>query len=351
MAKKATSKSVSPVSNGVNSIPSDNKENNVPNNTFNLTVNDKNVEVRFFEGGWSFGDEHQRNKASMKNFGEIRGFLNGVAYLMDGTYPICVAGFHSKVGFADLFTKWDEKNVAYVNFSRLNDEGIAAALASFGIKPQDGDADKWLILKAYHGRLLPQWKVEPLTKAELTEAINKNKTEATDPSVFAVENNKHAWNQLHLHNGMELALMVVAGQIRVVAFPERDPNNLTGFDVLQSKINNLLGERDVRQEALKQGAIAAKEQFRVKATGYVYTKYPDAIPSSIVPQDRQIMVVVNGEFVNVDMAALVKARVSYQNGEVVQPSQIFLSNLGMVLGAMGQAAQRGSVLRVIKFAE
>jgi hypothetical protein len=339
-----------PVSNGVNALPNNylTKECKMATSTFAFTVNGKQIEVRYYEGGWSFGDEHQKNKASLKNFFEIRGFLNGTAYLMDDTYPICVPGFHSKVSFVNLFTKWDEKDVAYVNFSRLNDEGIAAALASFGIKPQDG-ADAWLVLKAYHGRLLPQWKVQPLTKDELVLAINENKEKVEDPSVFAIENNKHAWNQLFLHNGMELAMMVVAGTIRVVAFPELDKNITTGFDVLQTKINNLLGERDSRQEALKQNAIAAKEQFRVQASGYVFTKYPGTIPAGVVSDE--ISVVVGGEFVNVSMASLVKARVSYRNGEIVQPTQIFLSSIGQVMGAIAQAAQRGAVLEVRKFAE
>lgn len=334
------------VVSGINALPTD-KENTMA--TF--SVNNVPVDVRFFDGGWSFGNKHLRNRVSLKSFSEIRGLLNGFAYLMDGTYPICVPGFHSKVGFSDLFTKWDEKDVAYVNFSRLNDDGIVAALAAFGIKPQDGDADKWLILKAYHGHLLAQWKVEPITKAELTVAVNKDGDGNIEPSMFSVENNKHAWNQLYLHNGLELAIMVVADQIRVVAFPEFDKNITTGFDVLKAKITNLLGEKDIRQEALKQGAIAAKDNFQVKAAGYIYTKYPETIPENIVPRDSQITVVVNDEFVSVNRAALVKARVSYQNGDVVQQSQIFLATLGMVLGAMAQAAQRGAVLRVIKFAE
>ncbi len=325
----------------------------------NITINTVEINARmksqteFAFGG--YGKTYVINSAN-----EALGFLNALAHVMDGKYPICVPGFHAKFDWDMLALETDGENRAYVNFDILRDQEIIAKLAHFGIKQIEGRVG-WLVLNTSWGRIVPDHYAAPVKEialllpflpedfTKLDEAAQKDaKREARkllSPDVKAA--NETAWGIVHKQKGIELVMHLIDQKFRVVL----DIKTYLGewqLGVILTKFTKLFATTEVRDDAYNATVAKRKNQAFSDKGAYLVSKVDSfAFEADLVTSNGVAVMTESGEVVNFAATDLMGKRITYVIGGQLRSGFEYMRTLENVKAAALRASRSGWVIAVV----
>jgi len=215
-------------------------EENLPVNTRTLSVLGSELNFREFADGYiSIGkaDTSVASKAMLDTAGKIRGFLGAVATLVDRPEATIVPGFHCAMGLNKALLTWDESKepVAYVNWKYLKDEGVLKAIADAGVVRKEHHLNYWVAIYAKRNGLFAKYAVIPQQWDEFTAWLKDEQgiddPKAIEAKLFIESNYDKRWAVQNRHDGFEVALRLLAGNLFVgmkyAPYNEIDARNST----------------------------------------------------------------------------------------------------------------------------
>ena len=279
--------------------------------------------------------------------GEQMGFINALLHYAKDYYPVCIPGFHMKVTWEEVKDIWEtpyNKPYAYVDFTLLDDKDTIAKLKACGITQRPEDKRAWLALKIVRGKFVPWFRVEPKI---WTDLLNGRNVEDLDPNEKS--NNDRLWRTLYKHDGLELAMKVYRGVMRVVLYVLPRQGWEWHYKALENKIAEIYMPEDEYQahRSEKIADMNAQNTIRV-GEGYVKTK-PVVAEAADQLMAQGIVVTYNGQEMTVTPDKLVKAKVQHVRGSFVQKGTGYLKNLDQVRGAVVRCSQMKTKLVVVSF--
>lgn len=310
---------------------------------------------------YSFGPIHAE-AVHLENWWKVNGFFNAVADVMDGAYKLLKVGFHSKVAWEMLPTKFDkEENVAYVNFDMLinvSDTETLSRLKRQGIVPQEGKYG-WLILGVQNGHYFCQGYAAPKSGDEIMGIVRDDdgnvisqarKREEVPP--FEWKRNEDAWTIINKHNGVHFVMMILAGHIKVICNYETK----AGFEWREKdtwiKYQNLYKSAETRKE--KTMAVIERrfaQEGLKNSTWYQEHDVERQAEARIAVEHGIDILNAAGQPVCVAATDLVKARIVYitSNG-TERRGGVYLGSLEQVANATVFAKSNNMTIKVAPLA-
>lgn len=324
----------------------------------NLDVKGTNVEFRVKENGSvSVGKKEVRSKAHFHTFETIRGFLSGLATVMDSENGVFVSGFHMSRGYEYVRNVWDADldqfkrpvAVAYVDFDLLSDVEVIKWLAGMGIR-KGGSKSPRMVLGAARGKLFYKHPYSFEKKDAFVErisgelgieaewkAIPFNYRDSYDKAVAT-------W---HKRIGIEATLRILAGTLKGVINPNfyvqdwQAPRLTTQFEGLwgtkeerQARYNKAVDNKNLYGQYVR-----ARNELAEDDT--VRSEYIQSVESTNTTE-----LWVNGEVKIVDLTSLENCDLKFvkPNGLPARAGQIHVTDSFKVLGACALAEQLGAYL-------
>jgi hypothetical protein len=229
----------------------------------------------------------------------------------------------------------------------LCDEDEIAKLKAYGItrREEDGMQSVWLALKITQGVLYPWFRVMPKVWTDL-----KGDRKDEDVTVQEIKDNDRLWATLYKRNGLELAMRLYAGNLRVIVKVHPRIGWEGQFTAFQSKLN----EFSMADEEYVQTTTTRISNMRAQNKNDVLADQIERNPElgeSAKEAAGNLIVVVDGKERTATVNELIRAKVYQLRGKARITGMLFLKNARSVEAAALDAERMGSVLEVISFGQ
>lgn len=301
-----------------------------------------NIEVAEFHGFeirrksqmvWSVGEKGD-STVRLTSFGKIRGFVNALQDVVDKRYAVLEYGLHMTIKPEEAINLFEKNDVGHVNFD------MATHPCLKGLKPSKEYPLYWHILNVRNGNLKVGKPVVGMLKAEFDAHVAEMDEQQL---AYARKNNSEMWARYFKQKGLELAMRVTEGHIKVVCALE--PQFDWEIGTLERKFQQLGLSDEDRQAERKQAVVNARSRQtnEILAGGVIAKKEVKAAAQAAA---TNVPVVLNGEEFVCEPKDLVGKKVRSLRGEVYLSGDMPLRGLPNVFAAMLVAEKQGAVLEI-----